>query len=124
MLTCMFSSALLCSSALAIPARPASWVLVKADLPVVADGVLLFHFDRGDFASGSIALQPTVTDDLGVIVPGAVETLDVSADHVIYRFDSALAAGRSFTVNDANGLSLASFTAGGPFVADVPSAAL
>lgn len=124
LLACVLASAFLPPGALAVPALPASWTLVNTDLPLVEDGVLLFHFDAGDYASDAVTLNPSVTDDLGTIMPGVVEMLEVSPDYAIYRFDSTMPAGRTFSVSDTTASLWGSFTSTGPFVAGTPEASV
>jgi hypothetical protein len=106
----------------AVAARPASWQLVNADVPVVQDGVLLFRFDPGQINVGGVALAPMVTDSTGMVVPGSVEMLDIATGFAVYRFDAALGSGTFMVSDPASMLYNTPFTTTGPFVSDAPAA--
>lgn len=88
----------------AVPALPAYWQLVNGDVPVVANGVLLFRFEQGDYLPSGTepALAPVVTDSTASGVAGAVEllTLEGTDRYGIFRPAQPLAMEGAYTVAD------------------------
>ena len=97
----------LSAPASAVPALPAQWWPANVEVPLVANGVMLFQFESGDYLPGGAepVLATEVTDAMGAMgkPPGTYNLggYAVNVDEVSARLPNGTLAGSILTMEGA-----------------------